>query len=167
MDKRIYQLFLSTQSTSKKPSMDGGSYTGGMLLRDDVGALVRVGGRGTQKQFDKAKTNNWINYVRAYAQHNGISYAEAVIKAGPSYHERKLASPDYAKNKAKSLKYGNKKNPRPKGVQLTREGVKKIYVRAVRPSDRDAARRAVLDRARATANANRGKYSAARKSGQY
>lgn len=31
-------------------------------------------------------TNPWINYVKAYAKLNNMSYSEALLEAGPSYH---------------------------------------------------------------------------------
>lgn len=160
MDKRVYDIFRQTLGSRKKASskpttnntrMDGGSYTGGMLLRDDLGALVRVGGRGTVRNFQAAASNPWIQHVKRFAAQNGLTYAESVTKARASY----TPQPGFEKRRLKAAPYQGRKNPRPKGRVTNRQGVKRTYVRAPRESDYSAARLAVLARARAKAAANR------------
>lgn len=67
---------------------EGGVYSGGVLYG---GA---VSGGGTREQ--------WVDHVKGYAAHHGISYKEALSKAGPSYR------------KAVGYSKGYKPKPKPK-----------------------------------------------------
>lgn len=65
----------------------GGSKTGGALLGKD-GHGQRKGGSvsgGSAKQKAKAKSNPWIQHVKAYAKKHGIKYGDAISKARASY----------------------------------------------------------------------------------
>lgn len=54
-------------------SVSGGSKTGGSVSG------------GSAKQKAKAKSNPWIQHVKAYAKKHGIKYGDAISKAKASY----------------------------------------------------------------------------------
>ena len=66
--------------------LSAGLNTGGNLGADGHG--VRKGGSvsgGSAKQKASAKTNPWIQHVKAYAKKHGIKYGDAISKAKASY----------------------------------------------------------------------------------
>jgi len=76
-----------------------GADIGGKKKKKMSSAGVLVQGGKSRKAA--AKSNPWIQYVKAYSEEKGISYKEALSKAGPSYRKMSgTTSKKVAKRKA-------------------------------------------------------------------
>jgi hypothetical protein len=76
----------------------GGLLIGGVMVQGRRGGVLLAGGRKrkaapkrrvVRSKTAAAKTNPWIKYVKAFAKAKGISYGDALKRAGPSYRARR------------------------------------------------------------------------------
>lgn len=61
------------KAPAKKKTTKGGVHAG-----------VRAGAK--KKKTGAKKTSPWIQYVKDWSRMNNVSYAQALMEAGPSYH---------------------------------------------------------------------------------
>lgn len=65
--------------------------------------------------------SNWINFVKNYANQHGVSYKEALIEAGPAYHQmvgHGIAVGGVRKRRAPKRKARKLRKPRASGYYL-------------------------------------------------
>lgn len=74
-------------------SKTGGTVIGGRRKMKKAGVLIGGAKKKSVKKAVKSKStktcNPWIEYVKRYAKLHNVSYSEALVKAGPSYHKGK------------------------------------------------------------------------------
>ena len=117
--------------------MSGGSYTAGAF--NQRSRMISKGGRGTVRNFQAAGNSTWVNYLKGVAQQTGRPYA--TLPGDPQVRQAYYA--DVHGTAPPPVKPRARKNPRPKGRQLMKNGNYKIYVRAPRESDIKSGQRLV------------------------